>query len=44
MAVGVTPRLEMVADENRIESVGLGRDREIEQLARAELLSRSLVA
>src|SRR5438309_11849011 len=44
MAVGVTPGLEMVADENRIESVGLGRDREIEQLARAELLSRSLVA
>src|SRR6266513_6291488 len=44
VAVGVAPRLEVVADEDRIESVVLGGDREVEQLARAELLGRGLVA
>ena len=37
-------RLEVVADENRVETVVLGGDGEIEQLARAELLGRGLVA
>ena len=43
MAVGVAPRLEMVAHENRIESIGFGRDCEIQQLARSELLGGGLV-
>jgi hypothetical protein len=40
----MTPWLEVVANENAFETVFFGRDREIEQLARAELLGRSLVA
>src|SRR5207302_8075712 len=43
VSVGVAPGLEMVADEHRVEPVRLGRDGEVEELARAELLGRSLV-
>ena len=44
VSIGMPPRLEVVADENRVETVVLGGDGEIEQLARAELLGRGLVA
>ena len=44
MPVGVLPRLEMVADEDRVEPDLLGETREIEQIGRAELLGRGLVS
>src|SRR5205814_10301783 len=42
--VGMLPRLEMVADEDRVEADLLGEAREIEQLLRGELLGRGLVS
>jgi hypothetical protein len=42
--IGVTPRLEVVADEHALETVLFGGDSKIEQLPRAELLGRSLIA
>src|SRR5215213_7178891 len=44
MPVSVLPRLEMIADENRVEPDFLGKTREIEQIGRAELLGRGLVS
>jgi hypothetical protein len=44
VSVGVLPRLEMVADEDRVEADLLGEAREIEQLTRTELLGRGLVS
>src|SRR5580704_6037431 len=44
MPVGVLPRLEMVADEYRIEADLLGQTREVEQFARPELFGRRLVS
>ena len=43
VAVGVPPRLEVIAHENRVEPVPFGVDREIEKHARCELFGRSLV-
>jgi hypothetical protein len=40
----MAPRLEVIAHEDAFESGRLGGDRKIEQLSRAELLGRSLVA
>src|SRR5216684_5756687 len=42
--VGMLPRLEMVADEDRVEPDLFGEAREIEQLLRGELLGRGLVS
>ncbi len=42
--VRMAPGLEVVADKNGIEPVTFGRDRKVEELTRAELLGRSLVA
>src|SRR5204863_4577568 len=42
--VGMLPRLEMVADKDRVEPDLLGEAREIEQLRRGELLGRGLVS
>src|ERR1700754_3199127 len=44
MAVHVLPWLKVVADEDRIETDLLGKAREAQQLARRELLRRSLVS
>ena len=44
MAVGVPPPLEMIADENRVEAVLFSQNRKFQQLARAELFRRRLVA
>ncbi len=43
MAVGVPPWLKVIADEHAVETAFLGRDGEIEKLARAELLCRRFV-
>ena len=44
MAIDVLPWLKVVADEDRIETDFLGKTREIQQLARRELLRRCLVS
>ena len=44
VAIGMTPRLKVIADEDALESVGFRGDGEIEQLTRAELFGRSLIA
>ena len=44
VAVGVAPRLEVVADEDALEAGALGVDCERQQVARAELLGRRLVS
>ena len=44
MAVGVLPGLEVIADEDRVEAALLGVTRELQQLARRELLGRRLVS
>ncbi len=44
VAIGMLPRLEVVADEDQVEADLLGEAGEIEQLARAELLGRGLVS
>ena len=44
MAVDVLPWLEVVADEDRIETDFLGKAREAQQPARRELLRRGLVS
>ena len=38
------PRLEVVADEDRVETVGLSRDREVEKLTGGELLGGRFVS
>jgi hypothetical protein len=43
VAVGVAPRRELIADENRIEADFFGDAAESEQVARGKLLSRGLV-
>jgi hypothetical protein len=40
----MTPGLEVVAHEDAFKAVGFGGDGEIEQLTRAELFGRSLIA
>ncbi len=44
MPAFVPPRLEVVADGDRLHAVRFGRDRDLDQLARVELLSGCLVA
>ena len=44
MPVGVAPRLEVVARPDGVEAEPLGGDREVEEAARVELLSRRLVS
>src|SRR5260370_26806210 len=44
MPAMMLPRLKMIADKDGIEAERLGKNREIEQLARPELLRRRLVA
>ena len=44
VAVGVPPRLEVVAGPDRVEPGALGGDREVEQASGRELLRRRLVA
>src|SRR5207247_6038925 len=44
MAVGVAPRLEVVADEHRVEATEFSRTRKPNEHGRSELLGRSLVA
>src|SRR6266851_3654533 len=44
MPVGVLPGLEMVADKDRVEADRLRQARELQQLARPELLGRRLVS
>jgi len=43
MPVRVFPRLEVVADKNRVEPDLFGETRKIQQLARTELFGRGLV-
>src|SRR5438045_2309651 len=44
MTVDVLPWLEMIADEDRIETDFLGKTREAQQFARRKLLRRRLVS
>src|SRR5437899_1529281 len=44
MAAGVLPRLEMIADEDRVEPDLLGQAGKVQQLARSELFGRRLVS
>jgi hypothetical protein len=43
MAVRVSPRLEVIADETTVHAVALGRNCEVEQPPRSELFGRCLV-
>ena len=44
MTIDVLPRLEVIADEHRLKSHGLGQASEVEQLAGRELFGRRLVS
>ena len=44
MAALVPPRLEVVADRRAVHAVRFGGDRELDELARGELLRRRLVS